>query len=301
MRPLVLAVAILLCVSVSQADYIYDFENLPTVNAAVNTQDDGTVTWKAVVNPNQWMLRQDASPNKYIDISTNSQEQIVSTLDTDKLLFHIDPGVTKVTLSFNSKMNDRTGALAGIWIDGGLDPGDPDGGDNVMANNNYELLCQFGYGGYTNGPPAGGRWRIRGANGLGSTYSATGAAMPGVPALTEFLITLDLDLAANPDANGDPAGTMVLKVENLSTLVETEVIASTSLKLNDPTLTAAQKAIYKDPSKWTGWWVRSQATQMTDPNYVSGPMTVDNLTLIPEPVTMSLLVLGGLACLRRRR
>ena len=30
-------------------------------------------------------------------------------------------------------------------------------------------------------------------------------------------------------------------------------------------------------------------------------MTIDDLTFLPEPATLSLLVLGGLACIRRRR
>jgi len=166
MKRLVLCLVVLLCASVTQADTItqkYTFDNLPSPGSALNGQKDSRVTWVAIANAGLGYKLGGVGPDYDATSFANKQEQLVGTLRdgvggmqsiiltaTDTLLY----------ISYQGLMNVQQGGMVGIWIDGnGLDPDFPDA-NNTMASTNEELLCQFGI--------SGGKWRIRGANGVNS-------------------------------------------------------------------------------------------------------------------------------------
>jgi hypothetical protein len=173
--------------------------------------------------------------------------------------------------SFVAHMNSHAASLIGIWVDG------VENADNTMATNNAELLCQFGI--------SGGKWRVRGANGVNST-TTTDNVPTTAGSTPEMKVVLDIDLRS---FSGD--GQMDLSIYDLDSGNLYRVISDVHLGL------LAQSSMFSDPSNYTGWWIRSQASGVS-----TETMTLDDFTVtVPEPATMSLLVLGGLACLRRRR
>jgi hypothetical protein len=150
-----------------------------------------------------------------------------------------------------------------------------------MASNNFELLCQFGI--------SSGKWRVRGANGANSVNTLNTGIAPGT-ALYDMQVILKCDLTAN---GGDGAMSLrIIDYTNGGPQIRPVGYQNVAMGLS------ANTPVYGDPSKYTGWWIRSQASGY-DANV--GGMTIDDLRITPEPATMTLLVLGGLACLRRRR
>jgi len=282
MKRSALAFTLLFFASVGSA-YIYDFNSLNDAGAVLNGQTGDYVKWVAIANAGLAFDVQSNAGDKYAHSFSSKQEQLVGTLSEGvggTKPFYAQSTDTKFLLSYTGLMNVQQGCLIGIWIDGqNLDPNFPTA-NNAMASNNYELLCQFGV--------SSGKWRIRGANGGGSVNSdATGLAPAN--ALYNMTVSLTIDLTGN---GGD--GSMSLSIKDLTN----NLTYNPAAYQNAPMALIAGGAGYTDPSKWTSWWIRSQASAY-DANV--GGMTVDNLTFLPEPATLSLLVLGGLACIRRRR
>jgi hypothetical protein len=322
MRTLALSLVILMCVSVSQAAWVYDpgeagaqvydFENYAVgdIGKTFTTAplpgganiNDGTVGFTPVANPAQFRLTQTGT-NEFAQLTTATQEQMVSSMlaGAGTELFVIDTKVTNFEISFTENVNQRVGSLVGIWIDGVVDPASPIK-NNVKANNELESVLQFGY--QFNNLPAGSRWRIRGAAGLGSTVDTNYG--PNAASYTTARVTLLVSLAADVDPNtpDEASGSASLRVEydESGTVYAPPNLQNVNLQLDNATLSAAQKAAYRNPANWTGWICRSQISNLTDPNvdYSEGHL-LDDLTLVPEPATLSLLVLGGLALIRRRR
>ena len=110
-----------------------------------------------------------------------------------------------------------------------------------------------------------------------------------------YKLILDVDLTANSGS-----GSMSLTVVNLDT---SDVTLPTELQ-NVSMGLVGQHAWLGDPTKWTSWWFRGQqAATAENPAMCPYGYTIDDLTfeIIPEPGTLSLLVLGGLALIQRRR
>jgi len=289
MKQLVLCSAVLLlCASVSQAHpqygytAIYNFDDL-TAGQNLNGQDPNTpVTWVAVANAGLGFTVS-ADPNdandKHAESKSSSQEQLYGTLSnypTTTTILGLDSNDTNLLVSFVGKMNVLQNALVGVWVDG-IDPNNPNAGPTT----NLELVSQFGV--------SSSKWRIRGPNGTPSVNTSN-LNLAAQGSIAEYKVMLYMDL------NGD--GSMTLSVEDLTNSPGTQFTPAgydhiaMGLSTKDPN--------YADPSKWTSWWIRSQASGSFDPNY---PMTLDDFTIqvIPEPATLTLLVLGGLALIRRRR
>ncbi len=277
---------VLTCASVTPAAVVnkYDFNSLTT--GAINGKSGNNVTWKSIsgtVNVFRVMADPNDSNDKYVDSNQSSvQEQTVGTMTnpaTVHSVFNLAVTDTLLRISFISRMNYAAGGLVGIWVDG-IDPS-----ANSMQTTNAELACQFGM--------SGGQWRVRGANSATSVLDATG--MPLVNGEMPWLkIILDVDLTGN---SGN--GSMSLSVVDLDTDVTTlpPSLQDVSMGL------LSQDSRLGDPTKWTGWWFRGQqAAGAANPAVCPWGYTIDNLVLetVPEPATLSLLVLGGLACLRRR-
>lgn len=294
MRLLTLTCVVLLCATITQGSplgttYTYDFNNL-TPYLAVWQQVDGEVTWDSVSSQHAGAttVRSDAvdANDKFAVNNSTMAEQLITSLTnypTTTSLFNLDSTDTQLRLSWTGKVNFRAGWLVGIWMDG------MDGEPNSAMTNELEHVLQFGTSHVYQG------WRLRGAAGAPSVTDTTG--MPTDPILDNdlTLVTLDVDLTGN---SGD--GSMSLTVEDLDTHVVTQppTLQNVGMGLLDA------DPNYADPSKWTGWYFRNQRYAGGDsPGNCIGYHTLDNLTLevTPEPATLSLLVLGGLACLRRRR
>ena len=278
MRRFALACSLLILTSVSSA-YIYDFNSLTDAGALLNGQSGDYVKWVAVANAGLGYDVQSNGADKYAHSFASKQEQLVGTLSegvNGSKPFYAQSTDTKFLLSYTGLMNVQQGGMVGIWIDGL----DATVNNMTVPAGNQELLCQFGI--------SSGKWRVRGANGQGSVNTlATGIAPAG--SLYNMTVTLTIDLTGN---NND--GAMSLTIQDLTNNVTITPVGYQGVSM----ALIAGGASYTDPSKWTSWWIRSQASAY-DPNV--GGMTMDNLTFLPEPATLSLLVLGGLACIRRRR
>jgi hypothetical protein len=257
-------------------------------------QSDGVVTWHSSLTGNTALLTLggDGLGDQWVAAGKTSQERIVSTLTAgagNKLFAPcLESTDTYLRLSYETYMNNANPWLTGIWMDGQ----DPNvvGSDNEMPNSEVEIAVQFGArSGTSTTTPYNRGFRVRGANGAPDTYSGTKCLDPNIWSADLWNLKLDLyvDLAA---AGGD--GLADLYVTNMDNGYSTRVITGAALGLN------SQADAYRNPANWSGWTVRNQGTGSDLFKY-----TVDNLTLnvLPEPATLSLLVLGGLACLRRRR
>jgi hypothetical protein len=286
MKRLALSVVLLCLCASAYADTVtqlYTFDDLNSPGSVLNGQYDARTTWVAIANAGLGYKVGGAGPDYYAESFANKQEQLVGTLRdgvggakninltaTDTLLY----------ISYRGLMNVQQGGMVGIWIDGnGLDPDFPDA-NNTMASTNEELLCQFGI--------SSGKWRIRGANGVNSVNTLNTGIAPGTT-LYDMQVILKVDLTANA---GD--GAMWLRIidyTNGGPRIDPVGYQGIAMGL-------LANAAFGDPTKWTGWWIRSQAAGY---DAGVGGMTFDDLKITPEPATMTLLVLGGLACLRRRR
>ena len=299
MKRIALFAVLLLCVSVVSAApvgtiYKYTFDGLSQYSALWNNTD-GTVTWSSVTNMGAINIYPDTdyAGDKRAQTNSSSAEGCFSSLTnypTTKTLFPgLDSSNTQFRFTADCHVNFRCGWLLGIWEDG------LDSNANSAVNNPGELekVVQMGttYV-YMN-------WRVRGTNGTNSTMAGTPPTNPILDSndCNERLI-LDIDLAAG---GGD--GRISFSAKNLVTGVvdappELQNV-SMGLASNDPTHTT-----YGDPSKWSGFCIRNQRYIGGDnPTNGVGYHTVDDMTLevMPEPASLSLVVLGGLLCLRRRR
>ncbi len=280
MKHLVLSsLVVMLCVSVSQAavgdTHLYNFDNLADGN--LDGAADAIVDWVAIANPGYFYISSGTAYEQH-----SKQEQLVGTLvggagGTKPI--NLQAGDTNLLVSATVEMNPHSGSYIGLWVDGNnADPNDA----NTMPTNNSELLCQFGIGTYKTS------WRVRGAAGANSQYSATVPADGSMPLMT---LNLVIQMTANA---GD--GKMDFFVYQGGALYTSIRGIPMGLLTADPN--------FSDPTKITSWWIRSQADGgALDPNVCPIPQSIDDLyvAVIPEPATMSLLVLGGLAALRRRR
>jgi len=241
------------------------------------------VKWLAIANAGLCYNLGGAGPDYEALAFANKQEQLIASLRTGNGFarpLNLTASDTLLYISYRGLMNVDQGGLVGIWIDGnGLDPDFPDA-NNTMATTNEELLCQFGI--------SSGKWRIRGANGVNSVNTlATGIAANTT--LYDMTVILKVDLTANA---GD--GAMWLRIwdnTNGGPRIDPAGYQGVAMGL-------LAHSAFADPTKYTSWWVRSQTRGY---NAEVGGMTIDDLRITPEPATMTLLVLGGLACLRRRR
>jgi len=271
---------------------VYDFDeldpNFPEPNAVYGSctawdgngcliEQQGTTmcTWVPVGTSN-WGKAFKVCGDPYVTAMSGSQEQLLATLsggEGSAKPINLDSDDTRLDLYYVGWMNVTQGALVGVWVDG-IDAN----ANGKAGSDNLELLCQFGV--------SSGKWRIRGVEGGGSVNTdANGLAANTTKYLMK--VTLRLDLAGN--------GTMSLIVDHWTNGTSFAPAAYQGKPLG----LTGKDPNYADPSKWTSWWIRSQASGYS--NTVGG-YTLDNLTvLVPEPATLSLLVLGGLACIRRRR
>ena len=300
MKHIALLSILLLCVSAASAApvgtiYKYTFDGLSVYSALWNNTD-GVVTW-ASVSSNQGAVNVYPDPDYTGDLrgQTNSSgsEQLCSALTnypTTKTLFPgLDSSNTQFRFTADCHINFRCGWLLGIWADG------IDSTANGISSGNTqgELVAQMGM------THVSMNWRVRGA---GGTNSTVGGSPPTNPILDSndcnMRLILDIDLAAG---GGD--GRISMSVMNLVTNVVTADpnLQNVSMGLNssDPTHTT-----FGDVTKWAGFYVRNQRYIGGDnPTNGVGYHTVDDMTLevMPEPASLSLVVLGGLLCLRRRR
>jgi hypothetical protein len=271
-----LSLAVLLCVCAAQADvvYVYDFDSLPgAADSVLNTQSAGQVTWKTAEAGNHNLITLNVvDTDKAAQAKSGiSSERLTSSLNSGTSLFNLSSTVTQLQISYTAYMDQTSPWLIGIWYD--VDA------NGTMPNSELEIPIQFG--GRT-GSGATRGFRVRGANGTGDTYSGTAGLDPNVWSATAANLKLVLDVNLSGDGSAD------LTVQNLDNGFSQKVITGAPLAFTPyPT--------YANPANWTGWTVRNQGSGWTINT------TVDDLTLTPEPATLSVLVLGGLACLRRRR
>jgi len=286
MKRVALSVVLLCLCASAYADTIeqlYTFDYLPSPGSALNGQKDSYVSWVAIANAGLGYQLGGSSPDYYALSVANKQEQLVGTLRDGvggAKVINLTATDTLLYISYRGLMNVQQGGMVGIWIDGnGLDPDFPDA-NNTMATTNEELLCQFGI--------SGGKWRIRGANGVNSVNTLNTGIAPGTT-LYDMQVILKVDLTANA---GDGAMSLrIIDYTNGGPQIRPVGYQNVAMGLS-------AAAPFADPTLYTSWWVRSQSAGY-DP--AVGGMTIDDLRITPEPATMTLLVLGGLACLRRRR
>jgi len=303
MKQLVLCSAVLLlCASVSQAHpqygytVVYNFDDLdpnyyvPDPNdpntqiPLLNGASDSLVTWRVseAGNIDRNIVGNVGGDQNASTRSGFSSERLSSSLNsTPGSILNLDSNDTYLLLSYTTYHTPySTSWTNGIWCD--LD------GNNTMPNSEAEIAVQFGM--YPNNDPnrADRHYRVRGF--AGSTTGYSGGWQQNDPngkypkELEEGSFNAKLSLVV--DLNTYTAN---LIVENLDLGISAQVI--TGVSLGDPVIYAT----LANPANWTGWTVRNQGdTPVT---------TADNLTVqvIPEPATLSLLVLGGLAVIRRRR
>jgi len=297
MRSFVLAsLAVLLCVSVAHAAvgdvYSINFDNYDSF-LPLNGQVHDGYTWRDTTTGTNTnviqiydgaFLGQSLDPNGLSVVCNATQaENVYSSLT--------DPNVKVITMdnttdrhfvvSYDCEFNAVAGFLVGLWDDG------IDTNANRKANNESEALLQFGIGLQDR------CWRVRGANGSPDYKDTTG--MPTDPILDNDKFHLALDVTLPTTGNG----TATLYVTNLVTGVTfvPPVLQNMSLGLT------VANAKFRNPSQITGWFIREQRLYGGDNAYVQGYNMVDNLKIevIPEPATLSLLALGGLACISRKR
>jgi hypothetical protein len=271
---------------------VYNFDGLSQYSA-LWMNNDGTVTW-ASVSSNQGNVSVGPDPDyvgdKRAQVNSSGSEQLASALTDPNTTTTLFPGLdssnTQFRFAADSHTNYRCGWLLGIWVDG------IDSAPNSIASaaTQGELLVQMGMTFVTM------NWRVRGAAGTNSTVGGTPPTNPILDSDDcNMRLFLDFDLAAN---GGN--GLMSFSAMNLVSLAVDAPPELQNVSMN----LLAQNAMFADPANWTGFYVRNQRYIGGDsPGNGIGYHTVDNLTLevTPEPATMSLLVLGGLACLRRRR
>ena len=301
MKPMALTIGVLLCVSVASAvpvgtTYTYKFDGLTQYSPLWNNTD-GTVTWSSIIPGNQgnivvYPVSGSYPGDKRAQINATNAERCVSSLTnypTTTSLFNLDGTETQFRLTADCHLNFRCGWLIGIWEDG-LDPC-----NNTEQNSETENVVTMGT------TYVSMNYRVRGAGGTNSTVGGTPPTSPYLDGnACNMQLILDIDLAAG---GGD--GRLTLSVKNLSSGVLTSPadpnLQNVSMNLNsmDPGHTT-----YGNPANWSGFFIRNQRyTGGDSPINGMGYNTCDNLTLtvMPEPASFSLLVLGGLACLRRRR
>lgn len=310
MRPLVLSLVILLCVTAAQARviygsdgnacaYVYDFAtavatNDPNLNLTVDNAEN--LTWKTSATGNKDMIklgnlcdRINGKSNKYALLDPNrSQERLCTTVNSGTSIFpkfysECSPtGITKyATVSYDTLFNQSTVWMVGIWVDG------YDANAGSMSNNELEIALQFGA---QTGSGTNRGFRVRGANnGNPGTFSGTAGLDPNIWDPNNPTVAKKLRLSLEINLNGCD-GSADLTVTNLENGFFQLVINDAPLGMKGDTL--GKK---KDISQWTGFTIRSQHSGSQLQSWV------DNLVVIPEPASLSLLVLGGLAYLRRRR
>jgi hypothetical protein len=303
MKLLPLSLAVLLCASVVQASPVtYNFDGLDPglTNLPVYGQTDANagIWWDSVNKTNQNVIRVYAKvgdPNdKYAGCNASNGEQLISTLSGGPgyNLFNVDPdnNTRQFIFSWEGKVNEWAGYMAGIWMDG------IDAYPNTATTNEVEHVVQCGvdYVSQT--------FRIRGVNGLNTARGSAGVPRGDNPEMIRFTLYVDLD------ANGGD-GTISLTTKNLDTSVESQDpnLQNVGLGLNalSPNGIAYKddpNYDYDDATKWSGWYVRSGRMSGGDVvGYTVGSHTIENLTFIPEPATLGLIGLGSLGFLKRRR
>jgi hypothetical protein len=285
MKRLALGLVVLLCVCASAyADTVeqkYTFDNLPSPGSVINGQRESRVTWVGIVNAGKSYVLGGLTPDYDATATTSTQEQLVGTLRDGvggAQVINLTATDTLLYISYRGLMNVTQGGLVGIWIDGGLDPNFPDA-NNTIANNNFELLCQFGI--------SSGKWRIRGANGVNSVNTLNTGIAPATT-LYDMQVILKVDLAAN--AGNGAMSLRIIDLTNGGPQIRPVGYQNIAMGLLADTE-------YQDPTKYTGWWFRSQASGYTAS---VGGMTMDDFRITPEPATLTLLVLGVGALVFRR-
>lgn len=263
--------------------FTYDFNSL-TTDANLDQNSDALVKWVAL--PEGGTSSNQGAGFKvhtvYNDSVNPDLEAYAYAQKNERDLAKPQPGVSPIDfdssdagkvfmITYTGKMDVNAAELVGVWVD--LD------GNGTMANSDTEILAQFGI--------SSSKWRVRGPGGSPSTNSDTNVPAAG----SLHLITLEL--LVNLSAL-DGNGSMTLYVNDIT--AQTEYVPYRNLTMN----LKAVDAKFSDPNNWLSWTIRGQEPAGYDANY---PMTADDFTieLLPEPATLSLLVLGGLACIRRRR
>ncbi len=309
MKLLVTSCVVLLCISLAQANvgyvHLYDFDSLvpgltwPTT--ALNANSDSMVAWSTAYHPTTGapvnpmsifvggemaggtVVNQNANwlANSTERLCSSLQPGVGSTLFTPNTTGQLESTDKHILLSFNMYHRPESWSwIAGIWVD--LDD------NNAMANNEDEAAVQFGLWPHYDPSDSERFYRVRGAAGTPQSYSG-GYVYNGLPSslfLGQFNAKMELYLDLE-------TFTADLVVTNLDLSVSATVVSGA------PIVSAAwsetQRDLYLNPENWTGWTIRNQS--------LNTALTLDNLRLevIPEPATLTLLVLGGLACLRRRR
>jgi hypothetical protein len=277
-RIVLLTTTVLTIACASQAAVVSTFDNLAVGN--LNGQTDGTATWTAITN-RRTQIQIVADPNdptnRLLQASSTRRQQTLSipTIPGDSL-FDLSAADTSFSISYTGTMSNVSGFLVGLWRDGVDSTPNGSTGGTVAQ----ELALEFGV------DATSGAWRLVGAGGSNDLHTSTLGLASVVP--KAMAVTLTVDLLGN---GGN--GSATLTVVDLATDTTFTPYANVSLGL-------LANPGYSDPTQYTGWYLENsqvdaspqRGTQLYAATLDS--LTLNPLTVIPEPASLSILLAGVL-------